>query len=726
MLLTAHIRILAVICVYIFAAFALIQNSIAQNISLIFPNGQQISAGFDTSIRWTSTLNGEVYNVYLRHQDSARWNLMRLYTQQNSVKWTSVQPGKYIARIDRVTNQGIGLQDTLKAFHFVEKKVPFVSAYLTPDARQFLVMDQDSLSVYRAADNSLISAFPHPEKGMSIIAGDNNNQNYIIAASGRPAAYIRNMQSNETLIKINDLFGRKIYWSPDDQYLLSTVNGYAGIWRKDDGIRLLTLRISQDSVQDAVWSPDQSKIAAGTMLGNVQIFDANTGAAGLKINAHNWRIRSIHWAQNRIITCGADSTIKIWDAINGNLLHSFRHDKPVMHVQWDKQGSRFFFSEFGPRIFMINYPSMDIYRIIHTWEKGEYYKLQTSRDDNTILAMANYSLSVLSSLRDSIYESIAGLPVTAVKAAIEMNNIDMEIAPELGKKDSAIMGYISPLDNYSTNIKAISSNRKNTFIINPLRSSAEGNWVVKVNQPANIQVIFKPEMIGLDTGSIQIITGCDTSYRSIRGICTSLRYDVPQHYYSIFTQPGNRKDTTLFSVLIRKKNSTGHITRISIPDSLTAGLYLMQKDTAILQGGQALSLRLRYNPRDTIRRIVPIYFELSDPDDQLYTSRAIIRVLTGPGAAILSTTPDESVENCDNPISVEQNVLRWNFPASSTDHYLQIYGIKGNQIEIPGFQTDSKNLNSKGSADLNTLSRGIYFIHSYSAGRHCTIPVCVY
>lgn len=194
-----------------------------------------------------------------------------------------------------------------------------------------------------------------------------------------------------------------IAWSPDSKRIavgsLTDKNSRVQVFDATSGDHLLTYTGHHDSIYSLSWSHDGKLIASGDSLGNIHLWDAQTGqlnskyrstthfytyslawspddhtlaaASGALTNAEPgvvdlWRVSdrnptptytyqkhrggifTIAWSPDGkyIASAGADQTIQVWDALNGTLAFSYRghiEQKPtgaVQQIAWSPNGKR--------------------------------------------------------------------------------------------------------------------------------------------------------------------------------------------------------------------------------------------------------------------------------------------------------------------------------------------------------------------------------------------------
>ncbi len=138
----------------------------------------------------------------------------------------------------------------------------------------------------------------------------------------------------------------QILWadlSPDGQRLL-TLTGRdkaVTVWDFVTGQLLLRFELHVDTVNDAAWSPDGTRIVSGDAEGTARIWDASTGASLQLLNGHTDGIMGVAWSPDgaRVITASRDRSARVWAADTGNeLLVLNGHTDELADVVWSPTG----------------------------------------------------------------------------------------------------------------------------------------------------------------------------------------------------------------------------------------------------------------------------------------------------------------------------------------------------------------------------------------------------
>src|SRR5262249_11126369 len=134
----------------------------------------------------------------------------------------------------------------------------------------------------------------------------------------------------------------KVDFSPDGQRLVSaSFDKTVKVWDATTGQEALTLYGHQDEVYKAVFTPDGQRIVSGSKYdGTLRIWAAprqeeNSGAQILTLRGHSSPARAVAFGRDsRLLgSAGADRTVRLWDAVTGQLLWSQGgHANPVEAV----------------------------------------------------------------------------------------------------------------------------------------------------------------------------------------------------------------------------------------------------------------------------------------------------------------------------------------------------------------------------------------------------------
>ncbi|KAG8753309.1 hypothetical protein FRC11_007538, partial [Ceratobasidium sp. 423] len=116
-------------------------------------------------------------------------------------------------------------------------------------------------------------------------------------------------------------------------------NGTLCVWSyKPDKMLLGPLKLHQDSIQSAAFSPDDSRLVTGSSDRVIYILDAQTGAVLLgPLHGHTSGIEAVGFSPNStfIISGSDDTTIRLWDAQTGQFIRRLEgHEGPVRSIQF--------------------------------------------------------------------------------------------------------------------------------------------------------------------------------------------------------------------------------------------------------------------------------------------------------------------------------------------------------------------------------------------------------
>jgi|GEM_PF-1269867 len=133
-------------------------------------------------------------------------------------------------------------------------------------------------------------------------------------------------------------------WSPDGVHLASAGGDQTiHIWDTQTGALLISLNAHYGFVRSCAWSPDGTLLASAGDDQIVRIWNARSGALLKSLVGHNGNVFSCAWSPDgaRLASVGADQTVRIWDAQTGALLNSLSgHSTRLFSCAWSPDGTR--------------------------------------------------------------------------------------------------------------------------------------------------------------------------------------------------------------------------------------------------------------------------------------------------------------------------------------------------------------------------------------------------
>jgi len=132
-----------------------------------------------------------------------------------------------------------------------------------------------------------------------------------------------------------------VAFSPDG-VLVASGDRAAGlvVWEAETGRQFLDLAEHKGAVNAIAWRDDSNVFASASDDGTVKLWDIVAGKSLKSINAHEGGATGVAFDhEGRLITCGKDRKVKLWDA-SGNLVREFpQMQEPVLAVAITHDGS---------------------------------------------------------------------------------------------------------------------------------------------------------------------------------------------------------------------------------------------------------------------------------------------------------------------------------------------------------------------------------------------------
>lgn len=219
--------------------------------------------------------------------------------------------------IPREKAQFVSLSTDGTTAAFIDKELT-VAIYRYPDTTPFR-------SVKLSANPDTIAVSPHT----LIAAGPRGSYSFhdLSAPDNTPPVVNTNLPTQCLDVTI----------SRDGRWAISTQRQFrVSLWNARTGQRLLDLR-PDNIIWHVAFSPDGSRIAAGTFSGDVEIYDTPTLTRIWSAQAHSRMVSSIAFSSDGrdLISTSIDGAVKIWNANDGQPLATLRDptDAPGMAIR---------------------------------------------------------------------------------------------------------------------------------------------------------------------------------------------------------------------------------------------------------------------------------------------------------------------------------------------------------------------------------------------------------
>ncbi len=205
------------------------------------------------------------------------------------------------------------------------------SAIVTsPWAPLVAVAGQRQVSLYHTETAELLGVIPYPE-GIPQALQFSRDGAYLLVAGGTHAAMgtasLYDVRTGRRLLSVGDeldvVFGADI----NDDLSKIAMGGPQRIVRIFDtssGDVLYELKKHTDWVYSVAYSPDGVLVASGDRSGGLHVWEAETGRLYLDLTGHTAAVRGISWRadSNVLVSASEDGTVKLWEMNSGNQLKS--------------------------------------------------------------------------------------------------------------------------------------------------------------------------------------------------------------------------------------------------------------------------------------------------------------------------------------------------------------------------------------------------------------------
>jgi len=132
-------------------------------------------------------------------------------------------------------------------------------------------------------------------------------------------------------------------FNQDGSRVVTAADNYARVWDTRSGKLLLTIDGHAETVENAAYSPDGSRIVTASWDRTAKVWDAKTGELQLTLAGHDYGVMNAVFSPDGslIVTASKDNTAKVWDAKNGKELDTLiGHSDEIWSVSFSSDGKR--------------------------------------------------------------------------------------------------------------------------------------------------------------------------------------------------------------------------------------------------------------------------------------------------------------------------------------------------------------------------------------------------
>jgi eukaryotic-like serine/threonine-protein kinase len=358
---------------------------------LVFhPNGQQLAAGFDNSIRmWDLKENEELFpfsaasehlsgvtclayshdgrylassaGVTVRVWDTERREQVHEFRNAWEIDSLAFAPdGKRLITMGPRRLWGDEMSTRLKLWDLTSSQEAMVFRHGTgcwtvtfsPDGRHLACSHENegSVSIWDLTTRQLAR---HLTNDAAVFGLSYNNDGSELAAARRDGSIVIWNPLEGEIIQVleGDRFAtRSLAFSSDGKHLASlNVGGKLRVWDATTGLPLVSFTNQSPFaswLEPLDYSSDGKRLVVATEQGIVCVVDATTGQEQLHLKGHQGSVSGLDFSPDgrRIASAGSDGTIKLWDGQTGELLITMGGDDPGTEFQ------RITFSPDGQRL----------------------------------------------------------------------------------------------------------------------------------------------------------------------------------------------------------------------------------------------------------------------------------------------------------------------------------------------------------------------------------------
>ncbi len=216
----------------------------------------------------------------------------------------------------------------------------------SPWAPLVAVAGQRQIVLYHSETAELLGVLPFPE-GVPQSLRFSRDGAYLIVGGGEHAAIglvaIYDVKTGERIAQVGDEYDVAFDADVNDNLTKVALGGPQKLLRiySIDGELLFDIKKHTDWIYAVAFSPDGVLVASGDRSSGLVVWEAETGRQFLDLAEHKGAINAIAWRDDSNVFASAsdDGTVKLWDIVAGKSLKSINaHDGGATGVAFDHEG----------------------------------------------------------------------------------------------------------------------------------------------------------------------------------------------------------------------------------------------------------------------------------------------------------------------------------------------------------------------------------------------------
>lgn len=217
----------------------------------------------------------------------------------------------------------------------------------SPWAPLIAVAGQKQISLYNSDSTQLLGVLPFPE-GIAQSLRFSRDGAFLVAAGGEHSfkglSAIYDVKTGDRVATIGDELDVAFDADVNDQMTQVALGGPQKMLRIYDtasGELQFDIKKHTDWILSVAFSPDGVLVASGDRSAGLVVWEASTGRQFLELTEHKGAINSLSWRDDSNVFASAsdDGTVKLWDIVEGKVIKTINaHGGGVMAVRFDHQG----------------------------------------------------------------------------------------------------------------------------------------------------------------------------------------------------------------------------------------------------------------------------------------------------------------------------------------------------------------------------------------------------
>ncbi len=215
---------------------------------------------------------------------------------------------------------------------------------VSPDGRRIVTGGGDyTLGVWDANSGANAVRFDSPDGWVTCLAVSPDGRRVVSAAGRQGTLVVWDVSTGEAVFRLGSCQARvkSVTYSPDGRQVVGASGEALTFWDSETGRRVRVLSGHAGPVTGVAYCPDESRVVSGGADGTVRIWDVGSGRELACLRGHEKGVSSVAWSPNGqwIVSGSEDGTVRQWNTRGGGELAPLTlHTEGEQEVRFSEDG----------------------------------------------------------------------------------------------------------------------------------------------------------------------------------------------------------------------------------------------------------------------------------------------------------------------------------------------------------------------------------------------------